>query len=518
VKRRGVEFVFARLPCDPTTTHFMPGNSTPLVTPKDPLVLAFHLPQFHPIPENDEWWGRGFTEWTNVTQGRPLFRGHYQPHLPADLGFYDLRLPKVRAQQASLARQAGLNGFVYYHYWFNGRRLLEEPVNEILRLKEPDFPFCLCWANEPWSRNWDGKESHILMPQVYSEADALAHIHWLLDAFQDERYIKIDGRPVMLVYRPSHHPNIVQMTDLWRKEAQRRGFPDLYLCAVRAFVEEFCDARTFGMDASVEFKPNGTNCGPGLKSENPVDIGYRLHRVWEYDEMVKYSLGVPLPDYNVFPGVCPMWDNSVRRKNGGMIFRNSTPEKYGTWLRDVMTREHLRAHGNNPSLVFINAWNEWAEGNHLEPCQRWGHGYLDATRGAIESARSHREGLVRFTRNQVVTLTPDYKVVGNIDRNLPKPWGLFAEGWCADADTMSPPDLLVYAVRQSENSFVLWAPVEQQRLVRADVVLAYGNNRCQLTGWRGELKLGPGDPAPATLHILGLRVRDHAAAVLASLG
>ena len=477
----------------------LPDNAIPLITAADPLVLAFHLPQFHPIPENDEWWGPGFTEWTNVTQGRPLFRGHYQPHLPADLGFYDLRLSEVREQQAKLAREAGLNGFVYYHYWFNGRRLLEKPVDEILRLKEPDFPFCFCWANEPWTRNWDGQNSHILMPQHYSDADALAHIHWLLEAFEDKRYIKIDGRPLMLIYRPSHHPDIVRMTEIWRQEAQRRGFPDLYLCAVRAFTEEFCDAREFGMDGSVEFKPNGTDCGSGLKSENPLDIGHRLHRVWDYDEMVKYSLNLPRPDYTLFPGVCPMWDNSVRRKSGGMIFRSSTPEKYRNWLLDVMTRENLR--GPKQNLVFINAWNEWAEGNHLEPCQRWGHAYLAATREAIDAAREHGRGLAGFSYGQVVTPTPGYRVLGNVDRKLRKPWGLDVEGWCADVDTMTPPDLLAFAVRQEDNSFALLAPVARQRMPRTDVVRVFGSGRSQLSGWCDELKLGPGDPAPAEIYV-----------------
>ena len=493
----------------------LPDKPTPMISATDPLVLAFHLPQFHPIPENDEWWGPGFTEWTNVTHGRPLFRGHYQPHLPADLGFYDLRLPEVREQQAKLAREAGLNGFVYYHYWFNGRRLLEQPVTEILRLKKPDFPFCFCWANEPWSRNWDGEETRILMPQHYSDADALAHIQWLLEAFADERYIKIDGRPLMLIYRPSHHPDIVKMTEMWREEAQRRGFPDLYLCAVRAFKEEFCDASKFGMDGSVEFKPNGTDCGSGLKSDNPLDIGHRLHRVWDYAEMVKFSLNLPVPDYTLFPGVCPMWDNSVRRKTGGTIFRDSTPEKYRNWLFDVMARANLR--GSKQNLVFINAWNEWAEGNHLEPCQRWGHAYLDATREAVALARRHRQGIASFSCGEIVTPNRDYRVLGNVDRNVRQAGGLLAEGWCADADTLAPPDLLVHAVRHGANSFTLLAPVKQQRMPRMDVVRVYGTNRAHLSGWRAELPLGPDDPAPAEIHIVALRIRDHSAAVLSSL-
>ena len=179
-----------------------------LLSPKHSQVLAFYLPQYHPIPENDEWWGKGFAEWTKVTRGRSLFKGHQQPHLPADLGFYDLRLPETRAYQAELAREAGLDGFIYYHYWFSGRRLLERPFDEVLKLKQPDFPFCLCWANEPWSRNWDGESRSVLMAQSYSQASDLEHIRWLLTAFADERYIKIDGRPLFLIYRPSDLPDI----------------------------------------------------------------------------------------------------------------------------------------------------------------------------------------------------------------------------------------------------------------------------------------------------------------------
>src|SRR5664279_3639556 len=358
----------------------------PLIAPKDTLLLAFNLPQFHPIPENDAWWGAGFTEWTNVSRGRPLFRGHYQPHLPADLGFYDLRVPETRAHQATLAREAGLTGFIYFHYWFNGRRLLDTPVNEILRLKQPDYPFCLCWANEPWSRNWDGQNQAVLMPQLYSPEDDLCHIEWLLQAFSDERYIKIDGRPLFLIYRPSQLPDIRGTVARWREAAERRGFPGLFLGAVRAFPEEFSDPAGFELDASVEFRPNGIDCGDRLRSDDPLDIGYRLHRVWDYSQMVSSALALPIPDYPFFPGVCPSWDNSVRRSAGGVIFREATPEKYGTWLREVLMRETLRS--QQPSIVVVNAWNEWAEGNHLEPCQRWGHGYLAATREAIDRARS----------------------------------------------------------------------------------------------------------------------------------
>ena len=186
-------------------------------------AIAFHLPQFHPIPENDEWWGKGFTEWTNVVKAKPLFKGHYQPHLPADLGFYDLRVPETRAAQAMLAASHGIHGFCYYHYWFNGRQVLERPVNEILKSDEPDFPFCLCWANENWTRQWDGLESDVLLQQKYSSADDLAHIRHLIPFFQDRRYIRVSDRPLFLVYRASDHPEPERMTEIWRQEAERAG-------------------------------------------------------------------------------------------------------------------------------------------------------------------------------------------------------------------------------------------------------------------------------------------------------
>ncbi|MDA8148219.1 MAG: glycoside hydrolase family 99-like domain-containing protein, partial [Actinomycetota bacterium] len=209
----------------------MSGVPTPTPHATRPRALAFYLPQFHPIPENDEWWGKGFTEWRNVARARPLFPGHYQPHLPGELGYYDLRVPEVREAQAALAREHGIDGFVYYHYWFHGRRLLERPFDEVLASGRPDFPFALCWSNEPWTRGWDQRGT-VLVPQRFSPGDDLDHIRWLATAFGDDRYVKIDGRPLFLVYRPALLPDPLRTTDTWRAEAQRLGFPDLYLCWV----------------------------------------------------------------------------------------------------------------------------------------------------------------------------------------------------------------------------------------------------------------------------------------------
>lgn len=360
--------------------------------------IAFHLPQFHPIPENDEWWGRGFTEWTNVVKAKPQFRSHYQPHLPADLGFYDLRLPEARAAQAELAASYGIHGFCYYHYWFNGRQLLERPVNEIRISGEPDFPFCLCWANENWTRQWDGLKSNILIEQNYSQVDDLAHIRALIPIFLDRRYIQILDRPIFLVYRANQLPEPKKTADVWREEARRVGLKGLYLVRVESFGDEYGDPRTIGFDAAVGFHPCwslidnvrifrrrwwhrtklGTN-EPGV-----VD-----NRVFDYEGYVRNALSVKDPEYLQIPCVFPDWDNSPRRSQGATIFVNSTPGIYEQWLREIVNRRNARvvcSEGpeiTGESLVFINAWNEWAEGCHLEPCQRWGRKYLEATQRAL---------------------------------------------------------------------------------------------------------------------------------------
>ena len=195
-------------------------------------AIAFYLPQFHPFRENDTWWGKGFTEWTNVSRAKPKFDGHHQPHLPTDLGFYDLRLPESRKDQADLARQYGIEGFCYWHYWFNGKRLLERPFNEVLKSREPDFPFCLAWANETWSRRWLGEPKDILIEQTYSDEDDLQHIRWLIGAFSDDRYIRINGKPVFLIYRPSDLPNPKKTTDLFRLECLKHGINEPFLIGV----------------------------------------------------------------------------------------------------------------------------------------------------------------------------------------------------------------------------------------------------------------------------------------------
>jgi len=361
-------------------------NNTP-ANNRNARLIAFYLPQFHPIPENDNWWGKGFTEWTNVVKARPLFRGHYQPHVPADLGFYDLRLPEAREAQASLAKEHGIYGFCYYHYWFNGRRLLNRPFDEVLNCGKPDFPFCLCWANERWTRAWDGQSSQILLSQVYSEEDDINHMRWLARVFTDSRYIKIEDKPLFLVYRTGNLPDSLATTDRWREEAHRLGVGSIYLCKVESFpAEQLVEPNVQGFDASVEFQPDWQLLGPPIKpsiisrilfATHQQDNPFAQHRIHEYQEVVARMINKQFPEYRRFPCVTPSWDNSPRRETDSVIFHNSSPELYGKWLDHVILNEVNKTHIE--PVVFINAWNEWGEGNHLEPCQKWGSEYLKET-------------------------------------------------------------------------------------------------------------------------------------------
>jgi lipopolysaccharide biosynthesis protein len=361
-------------------------------------AIAFHLPQFHPIPENDAWWGKGFTEWANVVRAKPLFPGHDQPHLPSDLGFYDLRLAEARAAQAELAAEYGIYGFCYYRYWFHGRQVLERPVDEVLKTGEPDFPFCLCWANENWTRRWDGRDKEILLEQRYSAADDLAHIRAMIPFFLDRRYIRVLDRPLFAVYRASKLPDPRRTTDLWRREAERVGLRGLFLVRVESFSDECSDPRPLGFDQSVEFQPRWAVLANSrilrrkwwqrrkLRTAEPA---FYDHLICEYEALMRDGLEEAPPPYPRIPCVCPGWDNSPRRKTSAVIFTNSTPELYEHWLHEIVNRQSARIEfsGNSgippESMVFINAWNEWAEGNHLEPCEKWGRAYLEATRRAL---------------------------------------------------------------------------------------------------------------------------------------
>jgi lipopolysaccharide biosynthesis protein len=349
-------------------------------------LIAFYLPQFHPIPENDEWWGEGFTEWRNVAKADPQFTGHYQPHVPADLGFYDLRLAETREQQAAMARNYGIHGFCYYHYWFNGKRLLERPFEEVLASGKPDFPFCLCWANDPWSRRWDGREDELLQAQTYSGEDDLRHIEALIPALSDPRAITVEGKPVFLVYRGRHLPHAAKTIRLWRKKVRDAGLPGIHLIAVETAWDLGWDATAAGFDAKVLFQPqfgrlithashNGTRHAVAGKD--------RL-QVYDYRAAVAELNRIEPVRYRRYETVVPGWDNTARVGENAVVLHESSPEAYEQWLRRAVDR--ARRNPPDHRLVFLNAWNEWAEGCHLEPDVRHGLAYLEATARAVTTA------------------------------------------------------------------------------------------------------------------------------------
>jgi len=354
-------------------------------------AIAIYLPQFHPIQENDEWWGKGFTEWTNVAKAKPRFPGHYQPQLPADLGFYDLRLPEIRQQQADMARQYGIHGFCYYHYWFNSRRILERPFEEVLASGSPDFPFCLCWANENWTKRWDGRETDVLLKQEYSEQDDLDHIRYLAKVFADPRYIRVDGKPVFIIYRTELFPDIQRTTDTWREEAHRLGIGELYLVRVERFARSINPIQ-LGFDAAMEFQPDLAtypNRVLGGRKRYLLDkLGlqsspYQRDEIYLYEDYINKAMDKAKVDYKRFPCVTPAWDNSARRKENALIIHDSTPALYERWLKHTI--DTFVPYSKEENLIFINAWNEWAEGNHLEPCRKWDRQYLEATARALAS-------------------------------------------------------------------------------------------------------------------------------------
>lgn len=362
---------------------------------KPPVIISVVLPQFHPIPENDKWWGKGFTEWTNVAKAQPLFEGHHQPQLPGELGFYDLRLPEVRQQQADLAQEFGINGFCYYHYWFNGHRLLNRPLDEILKSGQPDFPFCMCWANENWTRAWDGRDREVLMEQKYGPEDDEAHINTLLPYFKDPRYIRVDGKPLFIVYKADKLPEPKRTFAIWRKIAMESGLGELCLAQFEAGgIGTAQDPRSIGLDLSIEFTPDWRNLGGTLystpKARLAMTLGllskvYKQHKICDYKLMADAAMKKPTPQYPFIRCVSPGFDSTSRRPNNATIILNSTPKLYEEWLKGAIRWTQ----SNNTSehqFVFINAWNEWAEGNHLEPDARNGRAYLEATKRGIESS------------------------------------------------------------------------------------------------------------------------------------
>ncbi|MGD9788328.1 MAG: glycoside hydrolase family 99-like domain-containing protein [Sulfuricellaceae bacterium] len=363
-------------------------NITQSVT--EPRLIAFYLPQFHPIPENDAWWGKGFTEWTNVTKAKPLFAGHYQPHLPTDFGFYDLRVRATRRDQIRVAKEYGIDGFCYHYYWFSGKRLLHEPLDDMLADPESDMPFCLCWANENWTRRWDAAEHQVLIAQRYNPEDDLNFIKDLQPFFADPRYIRVDGRPLLIVYRPQHLPDARRTAEVWREYCHMAGIGEIHLCA--ALTHGNLDYAQFGFDSGVEFPPHNIQCpnqAGRLAFYEPFS-GYAV----EYADVATAYLERRYPNPNVFRSVFPSWDNTARTSNRAVIVLGSSPSNYGHWLAETIRRTTQEFPGED-RLVFINAWNEWAEGCHLEPDRKYGRAFLEATHAA-RNGRSTQHGFTRW--------------------------------------------------------------------------------------------------------------------------
>ncbi|MBR3583909.1 MAG: glycoside hydrolase family 99-like domain-containing protein [Kiritimatiellae bacterium] len=355
-----------------------------------PRFIAFYLPQYHPIPENDEWWGPGFTEWLNVARARPLFRGHVQPHLPADLGFYDLRLPETREAQAKLAREAGIEGFCYYHYWFGpGKRLLERPFEEVVASGKPDFPFCLCWANHSWyKKQWDpeapGKDQ-ILIEQTYSGPEAHErHFRDLERAFRDPRYMRVDGRLLFFIYDTLTFPDVPGFIRQWNELARKAGLGGFY------FVTKDYDSRNkekilaMGLDAI--YNDDARNIHHHLPAWRKAWLWVGRHwlgrpTVFRYADAMKWMVSDDCRNENVIPSISPNWDHSPRSGSRAMVLTDPDPDLF----RQVAERalDVVAAKPSDRQLVLIKAWNEWGEGNYMEPDLEHGHGYLDALRLAI---------------------------------------------------------------------------------------------------------------------------------------
>jgi MoaA/NifB/PqqE/SkfB family radical SAM enzyme/2-polyprenyl-3-methyl-5-hydroxy-6-metoxy-1,4-benzoquinol methylase len=338
-------------------------------------AVAFYLPQFHPIPENDEWWGKGFTEWTNVTKAVPLYEGHYQPNLPSDLGYYDLRLSETREEQAALAKQNGIEAFCYWHYWFGGRRVLERPWEEVVKSKKPDFGFCFGWANASWTGIWHGAANRVLIEQTYPGLeDYKNHFYAMLPALRDERYFRVNDKALILIYAPHELPNAKQFTDYWRELAHKENIGELHFVAHMT-----SEPLQFGCDTAVDNAPFTKIPAPQL----PVKAlpGKEAPRVWKYSDFVEHMRTKPLGMLE-HPLVFPNWDNTPRSGARGIVLHDSTPELYFEHLTDAV-KKAAKFSSADEKIVFIKAWNEWAEGNYVEPSIRHGHGLLEATKAAL---------------------------------------------------------------------------------------------------------------------------------------
>jgi lipopolysaccharide biosynthesis protein len=355
-----------------------PALTSPLKT------IAFYLPQFHPFKENDEWWGKGFTEWSNVGKATPIYSRHHQPHCPIHLGYYDLRIIENMIEQAKLAKNYGIHGFSYYFYWFDGHTLMEQPLLNMLHDQRVDMPFCFTWANENWTRRWDGQENDILIAQKHSIEDSGNLFTHLLKYFKDPRYILHEGRPVLIVYRPDIIPSMAEIADLWRTLAVEAGFDGLYLVGCQTF--GLTDVRPLGFDAAVEFPPHAVG-SPDIKSElddvNPEFSGH----IYDYNIVARSKINEGIATFPKHYTCMLSWDNTARKALKSHIFANFNLAQYQDWLSSniAKTLQQARYTENYPLFTFVNAWNEWAEGTHLEPDRKYGYAYLQATYDILQS-------------------------------------------------------------------------------------------------------------------------------------
>jgi len=367
---------------DERAIGYVPYEKGELPDPLPATLVAFYLPQFHTIPENDAWWGKGFTEWRNVTRALPQFEGHYQPKLPGDLGFYDLRNVEVMHEQARLAREYGISAFCFYFYWFGGKTLLETPLRNWLNDKTIDLKFCLCWANEKWTRTWDGRGNEILIDQQHSPEDDLAFIEHVAEYMRDPRYLRVDGKPVLLVYRPGLLPDPRESTSRWRTWCEDHGIGAVHLVYVQSF--DRSPSSALGFDAATQFPPNFFEAREVTAEQQLISPAYHGN-ISDWRDL-SAAAAAAATDTTVYRGVATGWDNEARRPGRGRTFVNSFPSVYRSWLESAMT-QHVGTIAHNP-LVFINAWNEWAEGAMLEPCARRGYALLSSTRNALMTASS----------------------------------------------------------------------------------------------------------------------------------
>ena len=356
-----------------------------------PRIIAYYLPQYHPFPENDEWWGKGFTEWTNVARARKLFPGHVQPHIPADLGFYDLRLPEVREEQARLAREAGIEGFCYYEYWFgNGRQLMQRPFEEVVASGQPDFPFCLCWANHSWYKKlWDpqnpGKDK-LLIEQLYPGVnDYVTHFNHLLPAFKDNRYIRVNGKLLYIIYDAVGFSDVATFIATWRKLAQENGLTDFYFVDTdyNSDNRERLLAQGFDATHNVDYI-NIYHKSSNLNKAVRTILRKYLHvpMIYRYKDAMKHMLNDDCRQENVIPVITPNWDHTPRSGAKGLVFTNPHPKYFKQLAMKAL--DMVREKPEEEQIIFIKSWNEWGEGNYMEPDLDYGHGYINALREAIE--------------------------------------------------------------------------------------------------------------------------------------